>query len=128
MNGSTPPINDRKIVSSGYERPFAQITPTVVVSSANISGTPASAMTKKTANSVSANIRPTRSVARACGRAEFARTLAVAGTQAERDRMGRSEKSGIEQALRLAIPGLEAEVLVHDERNTRAFPAFDQRD
>ena len=40
MKGSTPPMKDRKIVSSGCVSPATTMTPTVVPSSAYSSGTP----------------------------------------------------------------------------------------
>ena len=56
MKGSTPEMKLRKIVSRGWERSNAQIMPTVVASSAYMSGTPAHAITKNTAKIITANI------------------------------------------------------------------------
>jgi len=56
MNGSTPEMKLRKIVSSGWPRSLAQIIPTVVTSRAYMRGTPARAMTKKTTKMISANM------------------------------------------------------------------------
>ncbi len=50
-----------------------------------------------------------------------ARPLPVARTQPERDRVQRTQNAGVHQPLRLAVPWLEAEILVHDERHAGAL-------
>ncbi len=56
MNGSTPEIRERKIVSRGCPRSWIQMIPTVVAKSAYMSGTPARAITKKTRNRIRASM------------------------------------------------------------------------
>jgi hypothetical protein len=56
MKGSTPPMKDRKMVSSGWPRPCSAMMPVVVMRIEYSSGTPASAMTKKTPNRVRASM------------------------------------------------------------------------